>query len=145
MGWDGLELEKNQSELECLKEYLQSKNTKYVTHSYDRKKGVYYFALRANGIVKCTVVSMKSYKGKREEGYIYFKIIPEAIGPIYIKPSKKVFDSLTKKIPSFSSYDYSWRKMVKEAKWFKKNKIKSKDGNKVGKRKLQSYLKNGND
>lgn len=177
MGWDELKLEKNQSEIECLKDYLVGKDTKYVAHSYDRKKGIYYFALKENGIITCTVVSMNSYKGEREEGYIYLKIIPEAIGPIYIKPSKKVFNSLSKKVPSFTSFNYSWRKMVKEAKWFKKIKYKfrsnviknrkqqiiaviddfgnvwdmpiinnkrniTKDGNRVGKRKLKLFLKN---
>ncbi|MEV9477460.1 hypothetical protein ACOTVS_10065 [Aliarcobacter butzleri] len=110
MGWIGKELENSQSELDCILEEITSESTTYVNHSYNEQEGVYYIALKYNNEVTATIVSMNSYKGEKEEGWIYFKIISEFAGPIYLNPSLEVFNALTKNI---TPQRYEWRKYVR--------------------------------
>lgn len=111
MGWDGVKLEKNESELDCLKKELVSDEISYVAHSYDKNDKVYYFALKHKDNITATIVSMNSYKREREKGWIYFKVIDEEACPIYSNPSKKVFAKLTH---SDKNFDYEWRNRVKK-------------------------------
>lgn len=110
MSWIGKELRNGQSKLDCILEEITSKSITYVTHSYNEQEGVYYIALKYNDEVTATIVSMNSYKGEKEEGWINFKIIHEFAGPIYLNPSLEVFNALTK---ITTPQRYEWRKYVR--------------------------------
>lgn len=113
MGWEGIKLENKQTELDCLIEFLTSNDSEYIAHSYNEEEGVYYFALKHKEVVTATVVSMNSFKGEREEGWIYFKVIHEFAVPLYINPSEEVFSKLTYVDDNFN---YTWRNRVLESK-----------------------------
>jgi len=108
MGWDAVELNGN-SEFEVILDFVTDDKTTYITHSYNENEGVYYFALKFNDEITATIVSMNSYKGLRENGWIYFKIIHEFAEPIYYNPSKEVVQSLTKINKDFN---FNWRNKV---------------------------------
>ena len=122
MGWDGLELN-GRTELETILDFITNEKTTYVTHSYNELEGVYYIALKHKDIVTATIVSMNSYKGEKEEGWINFKTIHECEGPIYINPSIEVFDALT---PVDKSSKYEWRKMVRRRHIIKRTRRRNK-------------------
>lgn len=110
MGWDALEL-KGQKELDVILEFITDDETTYVTHNYNAQEGVYYFALKYRNEVSATIVSMNSYKGPKEDGWIYFKVIHEFAEPIYVNPAIKVFQALTEMRDGFN---YTWRNEVRK-------------------------------
>ena len=110
MGWDAIELHE-QNEFDAIKDFITDDETTYVSHNYNAQEGVYYFALEYKAEVTATIVSMNSFKGQREEGWIYFKVIHEFAGPIYISPSIEVYDALTSVNKDFR---YNWRKKVQK-------------------------------
>lgn len=122
MGWNGLEL-KGRTELETILNFITDEETTYVTHSYNEQEGVYYFALKHKDIVTATIVSMNSFKGERENGWIYFKTIHEYAGPIYISPSVEVYDTLT---PVDKDFRYEWRKLVRRRHIIKRARRRNK-------------------
>lgn len=122
MGWFGLELN-GRTEIETILDFITNEKTIYVTHSYNEQEGVYYIALKHEDIVTATIVSMNSYKGEKEEGWINFKIIHECEGPIYINPSIEVYDALT---PVDKSSKYEWREMVRRRHIIKRTRRRNK-------------------
>lgn len=122
MGWFGLELN-GRTEIETILDFITNEKTIYVTHSYNEQEGVYYIALKHKDIVTATIVSMNSYKGEKEEGWINFKIIHESEGPIYINPSIEVYDALT---PVDKSSKYEWREMVRQRHIIKRTRRRNK-------------------
>lgn len=110
MGWDSAKLN-GQSELEVIKDFITDNETTYVAHNYNKQEGVYYFALKYKNEVTATIVSMNSFKGIREDDWIYFKVLHEFAEPIYINPSIKVFQSLTEMKDGFN---YAWRNEVQK-------------------------------
>lgn len=111
MNITAIKLKDGQSELDCILSVITDKNTTYVIHNYNASEGVYYFALKYNSEVTATIVSMNSYKGEKEEGWIYFRVIHEFEEPIYINPSIKVFLALSEMKENFN---YVWRKEVQK-------------------------------
>lgn len=110
MGWEAIELN-GQNEFDAIKDFITDNETTYVAHNYNAQEGVYYFALKYKDEITATIVSMNSFKGQREEGWIYFKVIHEFAEPIYVNPSIKVFQSLSEMKDCFN---YNWRKKVQE-------------------------------
>lgn len=111
MDWNAVKLKDGQNELDCIIKVITDENTTYVTHNYNENEGVYYFALKYKNEITATIVSMNSYKGPREDGWIYIKVIHEFAEPIYVNPSIKVFQSLTEMKDNFN---YTWRKEVQK-------------------------------
>lgn len=110
MGWNSAKLN-GQSELEVIKDFITDNETTYVAHNYNKQEGVYYFALKYKNEVTATIVSMNSFKGIREDDWIYFKVLHEFAEPIYINPSIKVFQALTEMKDGFN---YNWRNEVQK-------------------------------